>query len=110
MSESKVSIKSAIKNYYQSIKNLDLIPTLSFISLILSCLFISKIFGIFILNLLYLVNITFFALITRDSWRDRKKNIMPFIAMIISIILSLTIIVDIMKIIDTFNAIGNAFQ
>tara|TARA_B100001250_G_C19119495_1_gene494660 strand:+ start:178 stop:510 length:333 start_codon:yes stop_codon:yes gene_type:complete len=110
MSESKNSIQKEIKDYFQSIKNLDLIPTLSIVSVILSSLFISKIFGIFILNLLYLMNISFFALMIRDTWKDRGENIIPFVAMIISIILSLTIIVDIMKLIDTFNAIGNAFQ
>ena len=65
--------KSLLKDYFQGVRNLESAYTFSFVSLVLSVLFVSKVFDFFILNLLYVLNISFFALVVRDSWLMRKK-------------------------------------
>ncbi len=99
-----------LENYFKAVKAYEPISTLSLISLILSSLFISKVFDFFLLNLAYLINISFFALIAKDSWNNRKKNMVPLIASSISIFLTTTVLVDLIKVVDMFNSIGDAFQ
>ena len=65
--------KSLLKDYFQGVRNLESAYTFSFVSLVLSVLFVSKVFDFFMLNLLYEFNISFFALVVRDSWLMRKK-------------------------------------
>ena len=65
--------KSLLKDYFQGVRNLESAYTFSFVSLVLSVLFVSKIFDFFILSLLYVLNISFFALVVRDGWLMRKK-------------------------------------
>ena len=65
--------KSLLKDYFQGVRNLESAYTFSFVSLVLSVLFVSKVFDFFMLNLLYVLNISFFALVVRDSWLMRKK-------------------------------------
>ena len=98
------------ENYFKSVKAYEPLSTLSLISLVLSSLFISKVFDFFILNLAYLINISFFALIARDSWNSRRKNMVPLIAISLSILLSCSVMVDLIKVVDMFNSMGDAFQ
>ena len=102
--------KGLLKDYFQGVRNLESAQTLSLVSLILSILFISKVFGFFILNLLYLVNISFFALIVRDSWSIRKKNLLPIAIIIISIALTSMLLVDVLKMMDVAATFGRAIN
>ena len=65
--------KSLLKDCFQGARNLESVYTFSFASLVLSVLFVSKVFDFFMLNLLYVLNTSFFALVVRDSWLMRKK-------------------------------------
>jgi len=102
--------KTLLKDYFYGVKKLESAPALSFISLILSTLFVSKVFGYFVLNLAYLINLSFFALIVRDSWVARKRNVIPLVAILISIALTAMLLVDALKTIDMFASFGRAFQ
>ena len=73
-----------LKDYVRRVKKLEAAPALSFISLLLSSLAVSKVLNNFVLNLLYIVNIAFFALIVRESIAIREKNSVPLIAIVIS--------------------------
>ena len=90
--------KSLLKDYFQGVRNLESAQTFSLASLVLSILFVSKVFDFFILNLLYVLNISFFALVVRDSWAMRKKNIIPLVSIIVSIALTSTLLIDVLKI------------
>ena len=90
--------KSLLKDYFQGVRNLESAQTFSLASLVLSILFVSKVFDFFILNILYVLNISFFALVVRDSWMMRKKNIIPLISIIISVALTSMLLVDLLKI------------
>jgi len=92
--------RGLLKDYFLSIKKLETAQTLSIVSLILSALFVSKVFGFFILNILYIVNIAFFALIVRDCWVIRKKNPLPIGVAIISIVLTSMLLIDVVKMMD----------
>ena len=76
-----------IKDYFRRVKKLEAAPALSFLSLLLSCLAVSKVLNNFVLNILYIVNIAFFALIVRESIAVKDKNIVPLVAIVISIFL-----------------------
>ena len=95
--------KSLLKDYFQGVRNLESAQTLSLASLVLSILFVSKVFDFFILNLLYVLNISFFALVVRDSWVMRKKNIIPLVSIIVSIALTSTLLIDVLKIANIFS-------
>jgi hypothetical protein len=102
--------KGLLKDYFQGVRNLESAQTLSLVSLILSILFVSKVFGFFILNLLYLANISFFALIVRDSWSIRKKNLLPIAIIVISIALTSMLLVDVLKMMDVAATLRNSFE
>ena len=95
--------KSLLKDYFQGVRNLESAQTFSLASLVLSILFVSKVFDFFILNLLYVLNISFFALVVRDSWVMRKKNIIPLVSIIVSIALTSTLLIDVLKIANIFS-------
>ena len=76
-----------IKDYFRRVKKLEAAPALSFLSLLLSCFAVSKVLNNFVLNILYIVNIAFFALIVRESIAVKDKNIVPLVAIVISIFL-----------------------
>jgi len=95
--------KSLLKDYFQGVRNLESAQTFSLASLVLSILFVSKVFDFFILNLLYVLNISFFALVVRDSWGMRKKNIIPLVSIIVSIALTSTLLIDVLKIANIFS-------
>ena len=92
-----------LKDYFRGIKKLESAPTLSIISLVISMLFVSKVYQYFIINALYLVNVSFFALIAKDCWEKRKGNIIPLIAIVISILLVLTPAIDMLKVANMFS-------
>jgi len=106
MSESNQSPKTSdvarvlLKDYFSSIRKLETAQTLSMASLAISVLFVSKVFGLFVLNILYIVNISFFALIVRDCWSIRKKNPLPLGVIVISILLSGMLLIDVVKMMD----------
>ena len=95
--------KSLLKDYFQGVRNLESAQTLSLASLVLSILFVSKVFDFFILNILYVLNISFFALVVRDGWVMRKKNIIPLVSIIVSIALTSTLLIDVLKIANIFS-------
>ena len=95
--------KSLLKDYFQGVRNLESAQTFSLASLVLSILFVSKVFDFFILNLLYVLNISFFALVVRDGWVMRKKNIIPLVSIIVSIALTSTLLIDVLKIANIFS-------
>ncbi len=99
--------KSLLKDYFSSIRKLETAQTLSIVSLILSIFFVSKIFGFFILNILYIVNISFFALIVRDCWVIRKKNPLPIGVAIVSILLTFMLLIDVIKMMDIASSFTN---
>jgi len=107
--ESSKLAKTLLKDYFNGIRNLEGAPTLSVISLVISILFASKVFGFFVLNLAYLINVSFFALIARDSWAYRKKNPLPLVAILASIVLTSMLLIDVVKIVDIFSTLGKSF-
>ena len=82
--------KKALKAYFKSIRNLELIPLLSIISFCLSILCFSSVFGFLLLNLAYVVNISFFAFLISESFALRKTSIYPLVFSSLSILLSVT--------------------
>ena len=107
---SQSQAKTYLKKYASGVRSLESAPTLSFISLILSTLFVSKVFGLFILNLAYLVNISFFALVVRDSWAIRRSNPIALVAIALSIFLSATLLLDSLKMLDMVSSFGSLFD
>ena len=69
-----------------SIKKGDKIYILPPISFLLSFLFIFTGLSNLFLSILYMINISFFAFIARDSYSIRKENILPLLTIGISII------------------------
>jgi len=102
--------KTLLRDYFNGVKKLESAPLFSFVSLIISILFVSKVFEYFVLNVAYLINVSFFALIVRDSWVTRKKNIIPLVTIIVSIALTAMLLVDVLKAIDMFASFGRAFE
>ena len=79
---------SQIDRYVSSIKEGKIIFILPPISFLLSILFIFTGFSNLFLSVLYMINISFFAFIVRDSYSIRKENIIPLLFISISIIIS----------------------
>lgn len=104
------ALKSYLKVYFTSVRSIEVVPILSASSLFLSALFVSKIFSFFILNLLYVLNISFFALISRDAWSIRRTNPVALVANGLSIFLSAMLLIDLLKMLDTLASIGNIFD
>ena len=71
-----------------SIKKGEKIYILPPISLLLSFLFIFTGFTNLFLSILFMINISFFAYIVRDSYSIRKENILPLLIICISIFLT----------------------
>ena len=102
--------KKYLKKYVSEIRALESASTLSFISLVLSILFVSKVFGFFVLNFAYLVNISFFALVVRDTWAIRRTNPIALGAVGLSIFLSAMLLFDSLKMLDMVSSFGNLFD
>ena len=79
---------AALKDYLRSIRYLEAIPLLSSLSLIMSVLFTSRLFRFPLLNFVYMINVAFFVFLINESRSSRKVNGYPFIASILSIVLS----------------------
>ena len=83
--------KKALKAYFRSIRNLELIPVLSIVSLCLSILCFSRVFGFLLLNFAYVINISFFIFLINGSFAQRRTNIYPLFFSSLSILLSVPI-------------------
>ena len=99
------NLQSLLKKYFQCAKELNGPYILSLLSLILSVLFVSKVFDYFVLNFLYFINIGFFALVARDSWKVRKDNYVPLVVSVASIALTSILLIDILKGVDILNTL-----
>ena len=67
-------------------------------------------FGIFILNLAYLANISFFALTVRDSWSVRRSDPIALAAIVLSLFLSSMLLFDSLKMLDMVSSFGSFFD
>ena len=76
------------EQFVSSIKEGKKIYILTPISLIISLLFFFTGLTNLSLSIIYMINISFFALIVRDSYAIRKENILPLLIICISIIIS----------------------
>ena len=82
------NLGSQFDQFVSSIKERKTIYILPPISLLLSFLFIFTGFTNLFMSIIYMINISFFAFIVRDSYSVRKENILPLSIICISIILS----------------------
>ena len=82
------NLGSQINPFITSVKKGELIYIRPSISLVISFLCIFTGLGNFFLSLVYMINISFFAYIVRDSYEIRNKNILPLIVICLSIFLT----------------------
>ena len=82
------NLGSQFDQFVSSIKERKIIYILPPISFLLSFLFIFTGFSSLFMSIIYMINISFFAFIVRDSYSVRKENILPLSIICISIILS----------------------
>ena len=82
------NLSSQFDRLISSIKEGKMIYILPPVSLLLSFLFIFTGFTSLFMSIIYMINISFFAFIVRDSYSVRKENILPLSIICISIILS----------------------
>ena len=111
----KVSLRTddlsgQFKEYINKLKNRDSLYILTISSFLISVLFRFQGLGAYALNLLYFVNISYFALIARDSWAIRNKNIIPLIATALSILLTSLTVLEILDGIDMMMSIGESLE
>ena len=71
------NLGSQFDQFVSSIKERKTIYILPPISLLLSFLFIFTGFTNLFMSIIYMINISFFAFIVRDSYSVRKENILP---------------------------------
>ena len=64
-------------------------PLLALVSLLLSTLFFSGVFGFRLLNLAYIANIANFTMLVSGCLKLRKENVLPLVAAGLSVALSL---------------------
>ena len=100
------SVKEAKKNY--------ILPP---ISLLLSFLLNLTGLGNLFLSLIYMINISFFAYIVRDSYSIRKENVLPLLTICISIVLTsiqiiptLDALAQLANLGEMFSNFGDAFE
>ncbi len=82
------NLGSQFDRFISSIKKGKKIYILPPISFLLSVLFIFTGLTNLFLSIIYMLNISFFAYIVRDSYSIRKENILPLLIICISIILT----------------------
>tara|TARA_B100001173_G_scaffold296735_1_gene292726 strand:+ start:530 stop:871 length:342 start_codon:yes stop_codon:yes gene_type:complete len=104
------NITSSIKQYYFLVKDGNFAAVASLISLGLSCLLVSKVFGVYVLNLAYIINISFFALIVKNCWDLRRNNLIPICLICLSIFLTLGLINDVLKGVEALQSIFEMFD
>ena len=79
------------------------------ISLFLSFLLILTGLSNLFLSIIYMINISFFAYIVRDSYLIRKENIIPLLTIGISIILTSIQIITTLEALAQLDALGDMF-
>ena len=75
-----------LSEYIKSIKKKEKIYILSLASIILSFLYVITGLDYFLLSILYIINISFFVFMIRESLLIRKQNIIPLAVVITSIV------------------------
>ena len=90
----KNQLKNQFSDHLKAIEKKEFLPIASLISLVLSLFLVSRVFGVFFLNFLYIINSYFFALIIRDSWIVRKKNIFPLISSTLSLLMTTYVMIE----------------
>ncbi|MXW12279.1 MAG: hypothetical protein F4X84_03075 [Synechococcus sp. SB0662_bin_45] len=83
------SRKQAVLDYAKRIGRLEAMPLLALVSLLLSTLFFSGVFGFRLLNLAYIANIANFTMLVSGCLKLRKENVLPLVAAGLSVALSL---------------------
>ena len=93
------SVKEGKKNYI-----------LPLISLLLSLLLTLTGWRYFVLSLIYMINLSFFAYIVRDSYSIRKENIFPLLIICISIIFTSIQMISVLDALAKLAALGKMFS
>ena len=83
------AVKQAVLDYAKRIGRLEAMPLLALVSLLLSTLFFSGVFGFKLLNLAYIANIANFTMLVSGCLKLRKENVLPLVAAGLSVALSL---------------------
>ena len=96
--------------FVSSIKKRDQIYILPPISFLLSFLCIFTGLTNLFLSILYLINISFFAYIVRDSYSIRKENIFPLLIICISIIFTSIQMISVLDALAKLAALGKMFS
>ncbi len=104
------NLSDQFKKHIELTKKKKGVYLLSTISLTLSTALFLWGFQQILMNILYLVNLSFFSLIFRDAWSVKNKNIIPIIAITISILLTSSTLIDILKALDAFTSLGSTLQ
>ena len=104
------NLTSSLKQYYYLVKAGNFAAVASIVSVVLSCLLVSRVFGIYVLNLAYVVNLSFFALIVKSCWELRSKNLIPLCVIGLSIFLTLGLINDALKGIEALQTFVEMFE
>ena len=98
------NLGSQFDRFISSVKEGKKIYILPPISFILSFLFIFTGFSNLFMSILYMINISFFAFIVRDSYSVRKENILPLL------IIGLSIVLSSIQMITTLDALASLAQ
>ena len=93
------SVKEGKKNY--------ILPP---ISLLLSFLLTLTGWQYFVLSLIYMINLSFFAYIVRDSYSIRKENVLPLLTICISIVLTSIQVINTLEAIAALANLGEMFS
>ena len=104
------NLGSQFDQFVSSIKERKTIYILPPISFLLSFLFIFTGFSSLFMSIIYMINISFFAFIVRDSYSVRKENILPLSITCISIILSAIQVIYTLDALATLAQLGDMFS
>ena len=106
----KKKLKAQFSDHLKAIEKKEFLALASLISLVLSLFLFSRVFGVFIFNFLYVINSYFFALIIRDSWIVRKKNIFPLISSTLSVLITTYVMIEGLRAAQVFIDMAENFQ
>ena len=98
----KNQLKKQFSDHLKGIEKKEFLPLASLISLVLSLFLFSRVFGVFIINFLYVINSYFFALLIRDSWLVRKKNIFPLVSSALSLLMTTYVMIEGLRAVQVF--------
>jgi len=104
------NLGSQFDRFISSVKEGKKIYILPPISFILSFLFIFTGFSNLLLSIIFMINISFFAFIVRDSYSVRKENILPLLIISISIVLSSIQMIITLDALASLAALGEMFS